>query len=87
MAKQSKQDRELRLSEGRCPIHGGWMGQVDSWYEMDGVSYTVVGCGRRDCNIRAKAYSMDGPWELMPEFEYLLQQGENGSAIVYELFN
>ena len=84
MGKQSTQDRELRLSEGRCPVHGGWMSQIEPWHESDGVSYTVVGCSRRDCEIRAKAFSIDGPWELMPEYVYLLKQGEDGFAKIYE---
>lgn len=78
MAKQSKQDREFRLCEGRCPIHGGWMGQIDGWYEEHGVSYTIVGCPRKDCDICAKAFSFDGPRELLPEFKFLLEQGEDG---------
>ncbi len=87
MAKQSKRDRELRLSEGRCPVHGGWMGQIAGWIENDGAPYTFVVCSRKNCDIRAKAYSIDGPWELAPEFEYLLQQDESGCAKVYEFKN
>lgn len=78
MAKQSKQDREFRLSEGRCPVHGGGMGQIDGWYEENGVSYTIVGCASKDCDICVKAFSFDGPWELLPEFQFLVEQGEGG---------
>lgn len=78
MAKQSKQDREFRLSEGRCPIHGGEMGQIDGWYEEHGVSYTIVGCARKDCDFCAKAFSFEGPWELLPEFKFLFKQGKDG---------
>ena len=73
MAKQSKQDRELRLSIGGCPVHGIDMSQK-SWDQNNGNPYSIVECPRNDCDIRAKAYSYDGPWELMPEFEYLLQK-------------
>lgn len=77
--KQSKEDRTNRLSEGRCPVHGIWMPQVDSWHEqnggaLDGAQFTIVECPRGDCHIRAKAFSIDGPWELLPEFVYLLEQ-------------
>ena len=76
MAKQSKKDREFRLSEGRCPIHGGWMGQIDGWYyPRNSAAYTIVECGRNDCNVRAKAFSVLGPCELLPEFGFLLEQG------------
>lgn len=71
---QSSADRSKRLSEGRCPVHGIWMSQTDGWYEQaDGKDYTIVGCPRRDCNITAKAFSFDGPWELFPDLEYLLE--------------
>jgi hypothetical protein len=32
MAKQTVADRQKRLDEGCCPIHGLGMGQVDVWY-------------------------------------------------------
>jgi hypothetical protein len=64
--KQSPTDRLHRLHQGRCPVHGISMPQVDSWYYPEaGRAYTVVGCPREDCSIRAKAYSIDGPWELV----------------------
>ena len=84
MAKQSTQDRQLRLSEGRCPIHGIWMPQIESWHEEKGISFTIVGCPRKNCNIKVRAYSINGPWDLLPQFKYLLQQGEQGSAVIYE---
>ena len=66
-------DRRKRLREGRCPIHGLWMSQIDVWYyPKDGRPYTIVGCPREDCQILARAYSIDGPWELVGEFEALL---------------
>lgn len=32
MAKQTVADRQRRLDEGCCPIHGLGMGQIDVWY-------------------------------------------------------
>lgn len=66
MKRQSVKDRRERLAKGCCPTHGLFMSQVDGWYRLkSGKMYTVVGCPRRDCRIRAKAYSYDGPWELL----------------------
>jgi len=72
MAKQSIADRLLRLSEGRCPIHGIDMMPIDGWYWADTgesiycseswegrISCAIVECLRRDCNIRAISYSFD----------------------------
>jgi hypothetical protein len=65
MIKTSQQRRE-RIAEGCCPTHGFSMPQIDGWYSTDsGQKYTIVGCPQEDCRIRAKAYSIDGPWELM----------------------
>lgn len=69
-ARQSPVDREKRLNEGRCPTHGLWMGQIDVWYVNEhGTAFTIVGCPRGDCTIKAKAYSFDGPWELFEASE------------------
>lgn len=66
MKKQSVKDRRERVEKGCCPTHGLWMSQIDGWYRLkSGEEYTVVGCPRKDCRIRAKAYSPDGPWELL----------------------
>ena len=86
MAKQSPADRLFRLSEGRCPVHGYWMPQVDGWYYSDTGEryywpedaedmgmYTIVGCPRKDCGIQAIAFSLDGPWELLEEWEHLVK--------------
>jgi hypothetical protein len=63
----------MRLENGRCPVHGLWMSQIDSWYyPEDGVPFTLVGCPRGDCAIYARAYGFDGPWELPDEFASLL---------------
>ena len=73
--KQSLTDRLNRFSQGCCPIHGLFMSQIDRWYyPKDGNPYTVVGCPRQNCDARAKAYSFDGPWHLLLECEYLLDE-------------
>lgn len=77
--KQSAKDRENRLSQGCCPIHGIPMPQADSWYTqeggtMNGKQYTIVECPRADCEIRAKAFHWEGPWELLPEWKHLLTE-------------
>jgi hypothetical protein len=64
--RQSHADQERRLTEGRCPIHGLSMPQVDGWFiDDDGRQFTIVGCPRSDCDEHAKAYSIDGPWERL----------------------
>jgi hypothetical protein len=63
--KQSVKDRRERLSKGCCPTHGLFMPQIEGWYRFNGKDYTIVGCPRKGCGIRARAYSLDGPWELM----------------------
>lgn len=67
MAKQSLDDQEQRLTKGCCPIHGGGMGQADRHYRiLGGRTFTIVECMRRDCDIQAVAWSIDGPWDLLP---------------------
>jgi hypothetical protein len=73
--KQSTDERLNRLNQGCCPIHGSFMSQVDGWYyPEDREPYTIVGCSRRDCDARAMVDSYDGPWEIMPECAYLLDE-------------
>lgn len=67
--KQSVKDRKIRMNEGRCPVHGIFMSQIDSWYYPKGETpYTIVGCDRRNCLITAKAYDFHGPWKITDEF-------------------
>ncbi len=73
--KQSQIERANRLKQGSCPIHGSFMNQIDSWYYPEhGEPYTIVGCSRRDCDAKAIAYSIDGPWRLLPECTYLISE-------------
>lgn len=74
---QSAADRRKRLGEGRCPVHGIFMPQVGGWSRrvggaLDGKQVTIVECPRRDCSIQAYAAAPDGPWELLPEHDWLL---------------
>lgn len=83
-AKQSRADRERRLNEGRCPVHGIWMPQFSSWYLPCGHSepgfltgdedaaYTIVSCPRADCGIMVKAFDVFGPWKLTKEWSWIL---------------
>ena len=64
--RQSPVDQiERLLANGCCPVHGLFMPQVAGWYQLLGEDqwFTIVECPRRDCEQRAKAYSVDGPWE------------------------
>ena len=73
--RQSLADRSKRFGEGCCPIHGLFMSQIDRWYyPEDREPYTIVGCPRRECNAQAMAESYDGPWEIMPDCAYLLDE-------------
>lgn len=75
MPKQSSSDRLQRLNRGCCPIHGIYMSQIDGWYvEDDGCHYTIVGCNRHDCKVSAKAYGIDGPWEILPDYAHLFDE-------------
>jgi hypothetical protein len=66
MKGQSVKIRRQRLEKGCCPTHGLSMSQIKGWYQpTSGRQYTIVGCPRGDCRIRAKAYDVDGPWELL----------------------
>lgn len=75
--KQSYSDRMKRLSDGRCPIHGIPMYQIDIEHILQPCGHYdtgrfIVGCSRKDCNI--KAYE-EKPFEdavLFPEFNHLI---------------
>jgi hypothetical protein len=75
--KQSAADRQERLDEGGCPIHGIGLSQISGWYEETdwtkrrtlGKHFTLVSDGREDCPLVAKAYAFEGPYELLPEWK------------------
>ena len=73
-AKQSAFDRAKRLSNRCCPVHGLGMSQASTALaDDDGREYVLVDCPRRDCSILVKAYSPDGPFELLPEWAHLIE--------------
>lgn len=71
LAKQSPKDRLRRLADGRCPIHGIHMHQVDNT-ELKGKHRFVAGCPRKDCKIQTTTHEPFGPGVLLPEFDHLL---------------
>jgi hypothetical protein len=72
MKRQGVRDRKERLSRGCCPTNGLFMTQIGGWYQPKvGRQYTVVGCPRKNCRIRAKAFSFEGPWVLLGVNEQL----------------
>jgi hypothetical protein len=63
---QSLTAQQERFDHGACPIHGEGMTQVgNGYYPVIGGSYTIVGCPRRDCQVRAKEFHREGPWALL----------------------
>lgn len=76
---QSVLARRKRLyRDGSCPIHDAAMGQVDGWfYDDEWGKYTIIGCDRNGCKVQAKAFSSDGPWQLLEEHEHLLEKDEH----------
>lgn len=103
-AKQSRADRQKRLEEGRCPIHGCGMTQVFAFYaskweypvgfartmravmedvpskraeaalDVVGVRWVAINeCPRGDCGIRTYGHSVNGPWHLLPEWAYIIE--------------
>jgi hypothetical protein len=58
------------------------MSQIDSWYYSKGEkAYTIVGCPRKDCDAKAKAFDIDDPWEILPKCAYLLDEELDFSRI------
>lgn len=62
------------------------MGQIDHWYdEHTDRPYTIAGCDRKTCGIKAKHFSFEEPLELLPEWQFLLEQSEEGTAKIIPL--
>jgi len=58
------------------------MSQIDSWYQDNaGKEFTIVGCPRKNCDAQAMAYSFDGPWKILPECSYLLEENLDVSRL------
>lgn len=71
MAKQIARDRAERLKDGRCPIHGIDMPQIG--LDGEGVEQRfLVGCPRKDCEIKGTSVMPFGPVELLPEYATLI---------------
>lgn len=76
--KQSAKDRELRLSEGRCPIHGGGLGQIDlDWIKLPSGHWeahrSTAQCNRKDCNIKVYYNDKNDTWEIFEEFKNIMK--------------
>lgn len=77
MAKQSWFDRIKRLSDGRCPLHGIPMYQIDLEYiQLPYGRLTanrfIVQCPRKDCSITAFESEAFGEAQLFPQFKNLI---------------
>lgn len=71
MAKQTAKDRFERLKDGCCPIHGIGMSQIG--LEGEGAEQRfLVGCPRKDCEIKGTSVEPFGPVELRPEYATLI---------------
>ena len=80
--KQSLDDRVARLNQGCCPVHGYSMSQIDEGFATQrGDPFMVVGCSAKGCPVKAKAYDIDGPWELFPECADVLSPGSIAAAL------
>ena len=78
-AKQSYADRVHRLSDGRCPIHGIPMYQIDLEYVALPCGHyearrAIVECSRKDCEVLAYEEKPFQDAVLFPQFQYLLNQ-------------
>jgi len=72
-------ERMVRLRQGRCPLHGAIMLPNSGWhYPITEAPYFEVACPSEVCSVRAKAYSQRGPWQLLPQWEYLLHDAITG---------
>ncbi|WP_274644348.1 hypothetical protein [Pseudomonas serbica] len=78
-ARQSVEDRRLRLLKGACPVHGNGMSQVNV-LKVDGRIVNLVECDRRACPIQGIQEHSDGKIRLLPQYAGLLEQNELLSA-------
>src|SRR5947209_1088342 len=60
MTEVQTQKQQVRLSEGRCPIHGLPMSQISRWFEDSRKHYCFGGCPRKDCSVAAKFHEPFG---------------------------
>lgn len=87
--KKPQADRLIRLREGRCPVHGIPMSQVDRFYtEKDpvrarlfGNEFTFQMDRRKDCDIIVRAYGIAGPFELVAKWHELVTDDEASNIV------
>jgi len=78
---QSRKSRLERLKIGRCPIHDKPLLQSDVWYRpQNGQRYTFVSCMHPRCRIEAICTSTFDQFTLVPDWRFLLDQTDNGTA-------
>jgi hypothetical protein len=76
---QSRHSRTARVAEGRCPVHDKPLMQSDVWYRSkNGYRFTFVGCTHPTC--RVEAVMTGRKFKLTKEWEFLLEQGEDGKG-------
>lgn len=71
MAKQTVNDRLRRLRAGCCPVHGIRMPQEGNDL-INGQHIYIVGCPRRDCEVRASQIEAYGEATLLPRYAHLI---------------
>lgn len=65
--RQTLADRERRLSDGRCPIHGIGMVQVG----LQGALF-LAACPRKGCCVQGTSEAVPGAVTLLQEYRHLL---------------
>lgn len=85
---QSEAARNARLDRCACPTHGLYMSQIAGWwYPLDGQPFTLVACGRADCDVICISYGEDGPVsEPLSESQLHTLHGEHGMRWEIEYF-
>ena len=76
--KQSAKYREIRLSGGRCPIHGGGLGQIGlDWIKLHSGHWeaprSIAKCNRKDCDIKVYHNDKNDTWEIFEEFKNIMK--------------
>ncbi len=69
MPRQHTRQHLHRLADGRCPIHGAPMAQVEVAEDTDTL---IVKCTQVDCDIRGTRRENEEGVVLLPEFLHLL---------------
>lgn len=76
-----------RLAKGHCPLHARALQQELGGFDervgggpLDGDEVTIVSCPEPGCRVQAYARFADGPFEILPEFESLLDDAGPAGA-------